>query len=343
MNLLTEDNLPHYLRTIVKHFGSNDVWREWYGRWTAEEGRHSMVIRDYLTVTRSVDLRALERARMQQVTRGVVPDPPGITDGIVYVALQELATRIAHRNTGKLLGDPAGAAIMSRVAADENLHHLYYRDLCTAALEIDPSAMVAAIDRQVRNFEMPGVGIPDFSRHARAIADAGVYDFAAHHDQILVPVVLKHWRIEQLQNLKAAAEQARERLMHHMERINTAAKRMLARRALAAPLPQSDSIGSPPASIDGAAGGPPDSSCAGSPEHDARRGAARADGHHRRGPSRAHPRPARRAPRGEPLRRLRDGPPLRPRGLGEARDDRGPRVQRARARRRRRGRALGAR
>jgi acyl-[acyl-carrier protein] desaturase len=231
VNLLTEDNLPHYLRTIVKHFGSSDVWREWYGRWTAEEGRHSMVIRDYLTVTRSVDLRALERARMQQVTRGVVPDPPGITDGIVYVALQELATRIAHRNTGKLLGDSAGAAIMSRVAADENLHHLYYRDLCTAALEIDPSAMVAAIDRQVRNFEMPGVGIPDFSRHARAIADAGVYDFAAHHDQILVPVVLKHWRIEQLQNLKAAAEQARERLMHHMERINTAAKRMLARRA----------------------------------------------------------------------------------------------------------------
>jgi len=231
VNLLTEDNLPHYLRTIVKHFGSKDVWREWYGRWTAEEGRHSMVIRDYLTVTRSVDLRALERARMLQVTRGVVPDPPGITDGIVYVALQELATRIAHRNTGKLLGDPAGAAVMSRVAADENLHHLYYRDLCTAALEIDPSAMVAAIDRQVRNFEMPGVGIPDFSRHARAIADAGVYDFAAHHDQILVPVVLKHWRIEQLQNLKAAAEQARERLMHHMERINTAAKRMLARRA----------------------------------------------------------------------------------------------------------------
>jgi hypothetical protein len=31
--------------------------------------------------------------------------------------------------------------------------------------------------------------------------------------------------------LKSAAEQARERLMHHMERINHAAKRMLARRA----------------------------------------------------------------------------------------------------------------
>jgi acyl-[acyl-carrier-protein] desaturase len=168
---------------------------------------------------------------MLQVSRGVVPDPPSVADGIVYVALQEIATRIAHRNTGKLLNDPAGEAIMSRVAADENLHHLYYRDLCSAALEIDPSGMVAAIERQVRHFAMPGVGIPDFSRHARAIADAGVYDFVAHHDQILVPVVLKHWRIEQVQNLKAAAEQARERLLHHMERMNAAARRLLARRA----------------------------------------------------------------------------------------------------------------
>src|SRR6185436_6346145 len=134
----------------------------------------------------------------------------------VYVALQEIATRVAHRNTGKLLDDPFGEAIMSRVASDENFHHLFYRDLTSAALEIDPSTMVAAIDRQVRNFEMPGTGIPQFHEHARRIADAGVYDFASHHDQILVPVVLKHWRVPQLQNLKSAAEQARDRLMRHM-------------------------------------------------------------------------------------------------------------------------------
>ncbi|MEX1007569.1 MAG: acyl-ACP desaturase [Acidimicrobiia bacterium] len=231
VNTLTEDNLPHYFRTIVAHFGTAEVWSEWNKRWTAEEGRHSMVLRDYLTVTRSIDLRELERARMAQVSRGVVPNPPTIADGIVYVALQELATRIAHRNTGKLLGDPAGEAIMSRVAADENLHHLFYRDLVAAAIEIDPSTMVAAMERQVCHFQMPGAGIPDFSKHARAIADVGVYDFASHHDQILVPVILKHWRIEQLQNLKAAAEQARERLIQYMDRLNLAAQRMLARRA----------------------------------------------------------------------------------------------------------------
>ena len=37
---------------------------------------------------------------------------------LVYVALQELATRIAHRNTGRLLGDSAGYDVMMRVAAD---------------------------------------------------------------------------------------------------------------------------------------------------------------------------------------------------------------------------------
>ncbi len=231
LNILTEDNLPHYYRQINGKFGNDDVWGEWNRRWTAEEGRHAIVIRDYLAVTRSVDIRELERARMRQVSLGLVPNPDTIADGIVYVALQELATRISHRNTGKLLNDPKGAAIMSRVAADENLHHLFYRDLVSAALEIDPSGMVAAIERQVRSFEMPGAGIEDFKTHARVIADAGVYDFASHHDQILVPVLFKHWRVEQLQNLKSAAEQAQERLVKHVEKVGNVAKRMKTRLA----------------------------------------------------------------------------------------------------------------
>src|SRR3954451_1243289 len=101
VNLLTEDNLPYYFRSIERMFGADDVWGAWARRWTAEEGRHSIVIRDYLTVTRSIDPVALERARMQQVSDGVSPDPPNGVETLVYVALQELATRIAHRNTGK--------------------------------------------------------------------------------------------------------------------------------------------------------------------------------------------------------------------------------------------------
>ena len=119
---------------------------------------------------------------------------------------------------------------MARVAADENLHHLFYRDLATAAIELDPSGMVLAIEREVPGFAMPGTGIPDFDQHAAAIARAGIYDLAIHHDQILVPVVLRHWRVAELDGLTPEAERARDRLLDHIERIGRLARRLVARR-----------------------------------------------------------------------------------------------------------------
>ena len=230
VNLLTEDNLPYYFRTIERTFGDDGPWGAWSKRWTAEEGRHSMVIYGYLMSTRAVDPVALERARMVQVSQGLVPEPDSAAESLVYVALQELATRIAHRNTGRVLGDRVGYDVMMRVAADENLHHLFYRDLTTAAIEMDPSKMVRAIERQVVDFEMPGAGIPGFAQHAAAIARAGIYDLTIHHDQILVPLVLRHWGVEQLTGLDADAEQARERLMARLAKSERVARRMAERR-----------------------------------------------------------------------------------------------------------------
>lgn len=234
VNLLTEDNLPYYFRTIERTFGADGPWGEWSRRWTAEEGRHSMAIYGYLMVTRAVDPVALERARMIQVSGGHIPEPASAADGVVYVALQELATRIAHRNTGRMIGDPAGFDVMKRVAADENLHFLFYRDLASVAIELDPSSLVQAIERQVIDFEMPGGGIPDFSKHAAAIAKAGIYDLAIHHEQILAPVVLRHWGVADLEGLTPEAEQSRERLMKRLDTSARVAKRLNERRERAA-------------------------------------------------------------------------------------------------------------
>ena len=232
VNLLTEDNLPYYFRDIERMFGRDGVWGSWVKRWTAEEGRHSIVIRDYLTVTRAIDPVALERARMMQVSKGEVPEPPTAAEGMTYVALQELATRISHFNTGEALPDDGhGFKIMKRVAADENFHYLFYRDLCSAAIEIDPSAMVIAMETQVRDFEMPGTGIPAFNEHAKAIAKAGIYDMQIHHDQILVPVVLRKWGVESLEGLTPEAEQARESLLSRIERIGRVAAKVAERAA----------------------------------------------------------------------------------------------------------------
>jgi acyl-[acyl-carrier-protein] desaturase len=232
VNLLTEDNLPYYFHIIEIILGPG-VWGEWLRRWTAEEQRHSIVIRDYLTVTRAIDPVELERGRMAQVSGAVVPYLPTAPDVLVYVALQELATRICHRNTGKLLGDPVGYEVMARVAADENLHYLFYRDVVSDALELDPSAVVMAIDRQVREFEMPGTGIPNFSALAGSIARAGIYDLVLHYDQVLVPAVLRHWKVEEIEGLSTEAEEARTRLLAFMARLESISRRLVQRRQAA--------------------------------------------------------------------------------------------------------------
>jgi acyl-[acyl-carrier-protein] desaturase len=231
VNLLTEDNLPHYFETIDGMFGSGGTWGEWTRRWTAEEGRHSIVIRDYLTVTKSVDPIELERGRMRQVSLGVVPRPPTPAHGLAYVAIQELATRVAHGNTGRFMDDPVGSKVMARVAGDEQLHHVFYRDMVGAMLEIDPSQAVKAIADAVLDFEMPGVGIEGFGTHAKRIAAVGIYDFAVHAESILAPLLEDTWQLAELTGLDSDAEIARDKTLAHLERVRKAGRRAADRRA----------------------------------------------------------------------------------------------------------------
>lgn len=230
VNTLTEDNLPYYFRDIERMFGRDGAWGEWVRRWTAEEGRHGLVMNAYLMATRSIDPVALERGRMAQVQGGEVPEPPTVAEGLAYVSLQELATRISHFNTGNLLEEPTGKSMLRRIAADENLHYLFYRDAMQAIFDVDASAGVMAVEKQVRDFEMPGTGIPGFGEHAKLIADAGIYNFEIHHDKILKPVILRDWAIESLEGLSAEAEEARERLVKQIDRIGRIGRRMASRR-----------------------------------------------------------------------------------------------------------------
>ena len=113
---------------------------------------------------------------------------------------------------------------MVRIAADENLHMVFYRDILGAALKIQPSRAVQAIVAEVLAFQMPGNGIPGFLRKAAAIAKAGIYDLRVHRDEVLMPIV-HHWRIFELTGLDAAAEEARQRLAEHLEQLDAAARR----------------------------------------------------------------------------------------------------------------------
>ena len=225
IGLLTEDNLPSYHRLIHGMFGRGDgAWINWVGRWTAEEGRHAIVLRDYLTVTRNIDPIALERGRMTQLQQGYEHDSPDTLHGLAYVAFQELATRIAHRNTGRYSSDPVADKIMVRIATDENLHMVFYRDVLSAALKLEPSAAVRAIVDEVLAFQMPGAGIPGFVRKAAQIAKAGIYDLRVHRDEVLMPII-RHWKLFELEGLDAPAEEARRRLAEHLARLDESIRR----------------------------------------------------------------------------------------------------------------------
>lgn len=218
-NLLTEDNLPSYHREISMNFSLDGAWGQWVNRWTAEENRHSVALRDYLVVTRAVDPVELEKLRMEQITRGFSPGQnqqgnlfaESLFDSVMYVSFQELATRVSHRNTGKACNDSIANQLLARVSADENLHMIFYRDVSEAGLEIAPNQAMKSLHKILRNFQMPGYQVPEFRRKAVLIAVGGVYDPRIHLDDVVMPV-LKKWRIFEREDFTGEAAALRDDL-----------------------------------------------------------------------------------------------------------------------------------
>ena len=218
---LTQDHLDYH-HQAAEYFSLDGAWGTWVGRWTAEEARHSIVIRDYLVVTRGVDPVALEQARMVHMTNGFRATPEEEdrhkTDfllSIAYVSFQELATRVSHRNTGKVCNDPVADRMLARVAADENLHMIFYRDMCGAALDLAPDQALDAVGAVVENFRMPGQGMPNFRRNGMMMAKHGIYDLRQHLEEVVMPV-LRNWRIFERTDFTSVGEQRREQLAAYL-------------------------------------------------------------------------------------------------------------------------------
>lgn len=234
-NLLSEDNLPSYHHEILDSFGFDGPWGTWVGRWTAEENRHSTVMRDYLVVTRGVDPVALESARLQHMTTGWHPAKYGrkartLLDSLAYVTFQELATRVSHRNTGKACGDPIADRMLARVAADENLHMLFYRNLMTAALDVAPDQAAQSITETITEFVMPGFEMPGFRRNAVLMAKAGIYDLRQHRDEVILPV-LRTWKVFERNDFGPEGERHREVLAAFLADLDTKVERFEDARA----------------------------------------------------------------------------------------------------------------
>lgn len=233
VNLLTEDNAPYYTELLMSKTPANHPLKQWNGQWTMEEGQHSGAIRSWVHISRAIDPASLESARRIQMANGQVPQPETLPELLAYVPFQEKATQIAHRNTARHLSekDHTGRSILGLIAGDEARHYNFYRDLATAGFEINPSVMMRAVANQVINFAMPGAGIPNFSRHSLKIAREGIYDVEQFRNKVVLPT-LNNWNIEEITGLDTLAEQARDDIIAHMDKLGALVAKQQARKKI---------------------------------------------------------------------------------------------------------------
>jgi len=230
LNLLTEVNLPYYHAKINGSFAEDSPMAEWSRLWTAEEGQHSIAIRNYLLATRNCDPTLLEDERVATMTKGWRYDSPCPVEIFAYTTAQELATRISHRNAGVKADCEIAHEVMTRVAVDENHHFMFYRGVTTAMLKQAPTMVLEAIHRVLADFRMPGTGIPNFNRRAVSIARAGIYNLRIHAEQVVQPL-LRHWRIDALEGLDARAAEIQEKILAIPEALISQAEAFEARLA----------------------------------------------------------------------------------------------------------------
>ncbi|MEU2039308.1 acyl-ACP desaturase [Nocardia niwae] len=212
VSVLIADNLPSYHREIGKYLRTGAWWR-WVGRWTAEENRHEITIRNYLMVTRAVDPVELERLRMEHMTKGFRRPAMHLLDVLANCAFEEAASAVRHRNTAALGENPLVTAIAERIALDDELQSVFFADLIAAALDLVPDQTMRAIADRVAGFEVPTVALPDGRSSDAVLAEAGIYDRAKEGELVFAPL-LRRWNVFTRTDFGPEGEAARDELAH---------------------------------------------------------------------------------------------------------------------------------
>jgi acyl-[acyl-carrier-protein] desaturase len=136
--------------------------------WAAEESRHGLVFREYLTrsgLRSAEEFEALETATFSREWQ--LPFRT-IRQMTCYGALQEGATFTAYniqRNQARDAGDEVLEAIFFHIARDEAAHAGFYRSMLQLELGDDREETIADLAYVLSRFKMPGDGlIPNYRR-----------------------------------------------------------------------------------------------------------------------------------------------------------------------------------
>ncbi|GAA2378174.1 MULTISPECIES: acyl-ACP desaturase [Gordonia] len=212
--LLTKDNLPSFHRVLAMHFPAFSDWRQLVGVWTAEDNRHSIVLRDYLVVTRAVDPVEAENRRRIHVVAGWRQSPEAIEN---LGPMDVLALLAVHENQcvtfiEKLLGyvdDENLTQILTKIQTDDAVQAATFQAFLMAGVVADQEATVLAVDKALAGIEHIGSDIADFDAQRDFISD--FEDVST--DAAIAAKLASELKLESLQELSAEAEAARARIL----------------------------------------------------------------------------------------------------------------------------------
>ncbi|WP_254846485.1 acyl-ACP desaturase [Hymenobacter sp. CRA2] len=238
---ITEEALPNYEAWFHQldnlNRDPNNGWAQWIRGWTAEENRHGDLLNRYLYLSGRVNMREFEMSTQYLIADGfdlgTAHDP---YRAFVYTSYQEAATNLSHRRVGQLArkaGDAALSKLCGMIAGDEVRHARVYQTFVEKIFEVDPSEMMLAFEDMMRKkIVMPahymrelGVEIgKTFGHFTDAAQRLGVYTSQDYTD--ILEGLINTWKIDQISNLNAPAEKARDYIMALPGRLRRVADRM---------------------------------------------------------------------------------------------------------------------
>ena len=251
-DMITEEALPSYQSELGRFEGfqgtsgtSESPWARWSRGWTAEENRHGDILNRYLAYTGRVNMRSVEVTIQRLIRNGFDTGGDGNAyKGFVYTSFQERATKISHRNVGRVAtaqGDPTLAKICNQIANDEARHEEGYKSFMDRIFEIDPlGAIVAFGDVMKKMVVMPARLMDDgetedlYDKFMTVAQKLKVYTTIDYAD--IIDHLMNRWKISALSGLSGDAAKAQDFLGGLSDRYRKLAGRVEKRLANEVPV-----------------------------------------------------------------------------------------------------------
>ncbi|HYD03806.1 MAG TPA: acyl-ACP desaturase [Alphaproteobacteria bacterium] len=226
LNIITEEGLPHFHKLLDRSIGRNSALAEWNNLWTAEEDTHGTSLERYALYSNIFNHPSLEKQIFEYLKKGFNPEWSGDPWKLfVYTSLQEMATKISHENTGKLVEnvEPLFNELTSIVARDEARHYAFYVGMFKEVLKRDPNDALAAAESLLRKIDMPAVAISNFNNYAEVIGKIQVYTMNNYTE--IVKRLISQWNISKIDGLDDIGKKSQQNILELPQRLEIAAKR----------------------------------------------------------------------------------------------------------------------